>query len=440
MREEILEIERMSIGGAGVGRVHGKVCFVHFSAPGDSLRVKITDEKKSYLNGELLDYIKSSPSRVIPSCPIFGKCGGCNWQHLSYQEQLIQKQSIFTDIMWRSARVESGCVLPIVASPQIEHYRSRIQIKIRYINGKVLLGFYMVKSHYIVELPEICLIANNKINDVLSHLVHLIATLPDPDKIPQVDLAVAEDGKCIGIIHYQGDQIIRLKRIITDNADASKFIDGLFIQKGRKSTIDKIFGIETLSYWIPCEFIKGVPALTMKFSKGGFSQVNYKQNLNLIKIVCEWGNFSGKEKVLDLYCGNGNFTLPVSYLVEHVTGVEEYSTSIDDARRNSLDNGISNADFFISDAASGVQKLIEQGSIFDVVILDPPRIGAPEIVVQIPYLKPDKIIYISCDPSTLARDVAILKKHNYSVEKSLPVDMFPHTYHLESVTLLIHVN
>jgi 23S rRNA (uracil1939-C5)-methyltransferase len=176
--------------------------------------------------------------------------------------------------------------------------------------------------------------------------------------------------------------------------------------------------------------------LRLSFGSGGFSQVNYRQNLALIETVCEWAALTGREKVLDIYCGNGNFSLPLAGNVAEVVGVEDYEPSIAIARQNAAANGLKNISFICKDAATFIERAVSAGEKFDVVLLDPPRSGAAEVVRNIPALGPRAILYVSCDPSTLARDIGILKKSGYDVVKCRPIDMFPQTYHIESVTLL----
>ena len=175
--------------------------------------------------------------------------------------------------------------------------------------------------------------------------------------------------------------------------------------------------------------------MRLSFGRGGFSQVNYLQNLELIRTVWQWGGFTGTQRVLDLYCGNGNISVPIAPYVGELVGVEGYAPSIRDAVANAAANGVANASFQVSDASLAVRRLAGQGERFDVVILDPPRGGA-ESAGEIARLGADKIIYVSCDPATLSRDLALICERGYRVTRSQPVDMFPQTYHLESVTEL----
>jgi 23S rRNA (uracil1939-C5)-methyltransferase len=433
MSEHQVTIERMAFGGSGVGRVDGKVCFVPFTAPGDRARIRATTEKRSYLQGEMVELLAPSPLRVTPPCPVFGMCGGCNWQHLSYAAQMEAKQEIFADLLWRSGRVERERILPIVPAPALYGYRSRLQFKLRFVAGELHMGFYRSGSHFVVDISQQCAIAHPVINRLLIEFRSFMSQFPEPDKVPQIDVTVGDDDAAVLVFHYIGD---RADDIVDYLGKRGGMLSaGLYLQSGRKATLQRIAGPEFLSYHVPDNFLAGVPELRLTFAAGAFSQVNYRQNLALMSTVFAWAGLTGREKVLDLYCGNGNFSIPLSHCAASVVGIEEYAPSIGDAPRNCDLNGVKNASYRCTDAVSGLLQLAGAKERFDLVILDPPRTGAAELVQHIPLVTPGKILYISCDPATLARDSGILKKFGYEVVKCLPVDMFPQTYHLESVTL-----
>ncbi len=423
-----------------MGHVGGKACFVPFTAPGDVARVRVRSEKRSYLEGEVMEILESSPGRITPPCSIFGACGGCNWQHLPYSAQLEEKQKIFTDIMWRSGRVESERILPILPAPEPFGYRARVQLKVRFVAGELLMGFYRGGSHLVVDLPGSCAIAHPKINCLVPELLRLTRIFPEPDKVPQIDVMVGDNGSAVVIFHYVGSGHTEAAAFLSENRAILASASGIYLQSGRKATLRKIFGPENLEYLVPQGPVQDVSGRRLTFSPGGFSQINYRQNLALIAAVSDWAGLSGKERMLDLYCGNGNFTIPLAGFCSEVLGLEEYEPSIRDALHNCQINGLKNIRFHCTDALEGLKDIIANGTTFDRVLLDPPRTGAAELVRLIPALKPAKILYVSCDPPTLARDVGILRGLDYAVTKSLPVDMFPQTYHIESITLLEPLN
>jgi 23S rRNA (uracil1939-C5)-methyltransferase len=429
----------MCYGGAGFGRVEGKACFVQLTAPGDQARIRIVKEKRSYLEGELLELTAASSLRVDPSCPFFGACGGCNWQHLPYDEQLKQKGEIFAGSLSRIGHVQSEVLLPVAPSESCYGYRSRIQLKVG--RGKVgpVLGFFRNGSHDVIDIASGCAIAHPLLNRMAAELRPVLAGLPQWAAITQIDLAMGDDGQSIAILHVAGNEAAKVGERMQGAARGElPSISGLFVRSGGKARIDRVFGIDALNYTIPADLLPGSPATKLAFGRGGFSQVNYLQNLELIRTVLQWGGFTGTERVLDLYCGNGNLSIPVASRVSQVVGVEGYGPSIDDARANAELNGVANASFTVSDAALAVKRFADKGEKFDLVILDPPRSGA-ESAGEIARLAPKKIVYVSCDPATLSRDLALLCEKGYRVTRCRPVDMFPQTYHLESVTELTRV-
>ncbi|HLO26206.1 MAG TPA: 23S rRNA (uracil(1939)-C(5))-methyltransferase RlmD [Geobacteraceae bacterium] len=440
MKEITLKIEKMAFGGGGLGYADGKVCFVPYTAPGDSVRVKIKREKRSYMEGEIEELLLPSPLRETPPCPVFGVCGGCDFQQLSPVAQMEEKQKIFLDIMWRSGRVESTRILPILPASEPYGYRARVQLKVRFIHGELHLGFYRSGTHFVVGIPGNCAIAHSSINHLLPELSRMLHHFPEPDKLPQIDVAVGEDGTTVVIFHYIGENHADSVDFMQKNRALVASASGIYIQSGRKTTLHKVVGTDTLSYSVPSGFLPGIPERSLTFTPGAFSQVNYRQNLSLIATVYDWSGLTGKERLLDVCCGNGNFSIPLAERCGKVLGIEEYAPSIRDAQHNCQLNRLDNIEFRCLDAVAGLKELIANGDTFDVVVLDPPRTGAAEIVKLIPSLKPTKIVYISCDPPTLARDIGMLGKLNYEVVKSQPIDMFPQTHHIESVTLLVPSN
>jgi len=435
MSEAELEIERMCYGGAGFGRLEGKACFVQFAAPGDRVRIRVLKEKRSFLEGELLELPVASTLRVAADCPLFGRCGGCNWQHLPYAEQLKQKGDIFGESLRRLGRVEGDCLLPVAPSAKEYGYRSRIQLKLSRKGGGTALGFFRGSSHEVVDAPLGCAIADPLLNTITAEFRVQLALLPELSCVSQIDLAIGDDGESVAVLHLDGNDPAPLHRALQRDRERLPSVSGLYLRSGAKSRIEKVFGVESLSYRIPAGLFPGSRPMTLRFGRGGFSQVNYPQNLALIRSVLELAQLTGKERVLDLYCGNGNISIPVAPFASQLLGIEGYAPSIDDAHANAKANGVLNASFQVSDAALAVARLAAAGERFDLVILDPPRSGA-ESVAEIARLTPKAIIYVSCDPPTLSRDLALLGEKGYRVVASQPVDMFPQTYHLESVTLL----
>lgn len=432
-----VHIEKLAFGGNGIGRIDGKVCFVPLSCPGDELLVNITAEKRSYLTAGIVEIITPSPQRVVPPCPLFGSCGGCGWQHIAYPLQADAKRQILAEALWRGARVPVEKVLEIVPAPEQYGYRSRVQFKLYGGADKLRIGFYRHGSHFVEDAPQGCPIVLPIINEALLCLRDVLSSFPEPAAIPQINIDCGEQG-CVAIINYIGRDPDRVAAFFEKNHCSLEPLTGVFLQTGLKSSLRRVSGSGGLAYSLPGGGVDASPC-SLTFRPGGFSQVNSAQNRAMLNIIRELACLGGHERVLDLYCGNGNFSLPLAHEVASITGIEEYGDSIASAVDNCRLNGIENAEYIASDAAQGVRRLADNGRHYDVVILDPPRSGAADSAGEICLLDPEKIIYISCDPSTLARDCGILSAGGYRIQTSIPIDMFPQTYHLESITLLQRV-
>ena len=434
MKEADIHIDTLAFGGSGVGRIDGKVCFVPMSCPGDTLRVRITAEKRSYLTADIVEIAEPSPRRVIPVCPLFGSCGGCGWQHVEYSCQLESKRQIMASALLRGVRISDSQIADVMPSPQQYNYRSRVQFKLHFDGRGLKIGFFRHGSHIVANADDGCPIALPLINESLQRFRSVLAYFPVPSAIFQITIDTAEQG-AVAIIHCNGGDAGRVAAFFSDrNADLEP-LTGLYLQVGRTSSIRSIFGDDRLVYSMP----KNTPqsgSCSLAFRAGGFSQVNSSQNRTILALVRAFSDFNPDTRLLDLYCGNGNFSLPFAGCVASITGIEEYPASIAAAIDNGCRNGIHNAEYICADTVTGVRRLADNGRRFDTVILDPPRSGAADAIGEIARLEPDKIVYISCDPSTLARDCGLLASRGYHVQSCVPVDMFPQTYHLESVTVL----
>ena len=433
MSETVAHIEKLAFGGNGVCRINGKVCFVPFSCPGDEVRLAVTSDKRSYCVARIAELLVPSSFRVAPPCPVFGRCGGCSWQHIGYEQQLLAKQQILAETLWRGARVANEYVRPVIPSLSPYGYRSRVQFKLHGSADSLRIGFYRSNSHLVEDVGSGCAIALPVINTILAALRKVLASFPDVSAISQISIDCAEQGS-IAVVTYTGRNSNAAATFFREWRTELAPLTGVLLNTGRK-VLQHVYGDDQLAYTLPVA-IPETHACQLTYLPGGFSQVNRGQNRAMLEIVRQMGCFQGCEQVLDLYCGNGNFSLPLAGEVAGITGIEEYPDSIAAAEANRNLNGISNAEFICADAVVGLKQLADAGRRFDTIILDPPRSGASEAVPELCRLNPDRIIYISCDPSTLARDCGLLVQGGYHVRECIPVDMFPQTYHLESVTLL----
>jgi 23S rRNA (uracil1939-C5)-methyltransferase len=434
MSGQVVTIDSLAFGGNGVCRIDGKVCFVPFSCPGDKLRLTVTSEKRSYLTARITEILTPSEQRVTPPCPLFGSCGGCSWQHIGYARQLQAKRQILAETLWRGARVDGERILPALPSPSPYGYRSRVQFKLHSATDRLYIGFFRSGSHRVEDAPGGCPVALAAVNAAIGQLRAVLESCAECSRIPQINVECGDTG-AVAIVNYIGTERDTLCGHLLLHRTELSSLSGLWLQSGRKSTLTRVWGDDRLYYALPS--VAGSGDVRLGFAPGCFSQVNRDQNRAMLDIVRRMARFQATEQVLDLYCGNGNFSLPIAGAVSSVTGIEEYAGSIVAAEENRSMNRIAQADFICDDAAGGVRKLAQAGRSFDTVILDPPRSGAADVVTELHRLNPAKIIYVSCDPSTLARDCGVLAGNGYRVQESAPVDMFPQTYHIESVTLLV---
>ncbi|PLX88209.1 MAG: 23S rRNA (uracil(1939)-C(5))-methyltransferase RlmD [Desulfuromonas sp.] len=420
-----LQIDSLAYGGKGVARADGKVIFVAGGVPGDRVICRLSREKKRFAEAELVELVEASAIRRRPPCPVADQCGGCQWQQLPYPEQCRWKELTFADLLLRQAGVPRELILPIMPAPGEWNYRSRVQFKCFHYQGRFLTGFYRPNSHFVVDIDN-CPVVANELNRVLVQLKSVLSGSPSAAVVPQIDMALGADQQVRVVIHaLSGQQDI--KELCRPLAEQNGF--SLFLQSGRKETLQPVFG----SSGLPIEVDE--PPLRLEYGAGGFAQINLQQNRCLVDAVIESARLSGTEQVLDLFCGMGNFSLPLARRAAHVVAVEEYPLSIDYGKKNAKANGIRNVTF-LCQASEGFLCTGKGTRHFDLVLLDPPRSGAYAIMPELLRHRPQRIIYISCDPATLARDLKFLLHGGYRLVSTRPFDMFPQTYHIESLTVL----
>ncbi|MEJ2199701.1 MAG: class I SAM-dependent RNA methyltransferase [Desulfuromonadaceae bacterium] len=422
-----LSIAGLAYGGNGVGRLDGKTIFVPYAAPGDRVRCRIVRDKKRYAEAELVELIEPSDRRRPPVCPVFGQCGGCQWQHLPYAEQGVWKERIFHDSLLRQTGVGAERLQPLLAAAGEWGYRSRVQFKCRQTEQGFVMGFYRRGSHYVIDVAS-CVIAAEPINEALARFRSWLPGSPCPERIPQVDLARDDEGRLRAVVHVLPGS----ERVLADYLRPRVLEAGyaLFLQVGRKDTLLPVIGPEDLVIH-PLDH----GGLRLAYGPGGFAQVNLDMNRRLVALVLAAAGEGRPRRVLDLCCGMGNFSLPLAAMAAELVGVENYPPAIAKARENAVANGIGNACFHARTAEGACRALTGEAG-FDLVLLDPPRTGAYEVVRELATERPARILYVSCDPQTLARDLVPLLHQGYELQWSRPVDLFPQTFHAESLTLL----
>lgn len=422
-----LEIKSLAFGGSGVARFGGRVVFVRGAVPGDLVWVRWLREKKRFAEAEAVRFEKLSAARCEAACPVFGDCGGCQWQMLPYGRQIFHKEQIFSDILRRHCEVPQEKIRPLLESPGEWHYRSRVQFKCHALeNGQLAIGFFRTGSHFVVAI-DACPIADPSFNQLLPRLRQALSGTSYAHRIPQVDMEKGDGPVVRIVVHYLGDDTAGLAALLTTLELPVEV--AFFLQSGRKSSLLHVSGPAELQIEVD------VPSLFLAYAAGGFAQVNLEQNRRMVAEALRMLNCDAGMRALDLYCGMGNFSLPLSRRVREVVGVEDYHGSVEQGRSNAERNGLENVRFEARPAYGAYSALRGEKS-FDLVVLDPPRAGARNVVTELVEQPVSRILYISCDPMTLARDLKDLLLGGYRLVESRPVDMFPQTYHLESLTLL----
>ena len=428
-----VKIDRLAHLGSGVGRVDNRVIFIPFTAPGDTVIARIIHKKKQYLHGEIREIVSQSPLRNPPPCDVFGICGGCHWQHLVYPTQLELKEETLRDLLHRIGKVESIERPPIIPSPREYSYRSRVQLHAEYRGLEYAVGFFREASHEIVQF-QYCHISNPLINSVLQGLKPFLNLRVPKPTIRRIDLNVSvDDEKVIGIL-YVSPHFIRDGRAIFRNPQAiHPQLMGVVLVGQRRDKRPVEIGETVAKYsWNSPRGVK----IRYRVGPHSFSQVNPGQNHHLIHAVLELAEMRGDEKVLDLFCGIGNFTFPLSLKARYTVGVDENPWAIKDARAIQKLNPIRDLEFLCMSVETALLEKPKKILRPDVVVIDPPRTGCREIIKGIVELGASRIIYISCDPGTLARDLNFFQLRGYIPVKTQPIDMVHQTYHIESVTLL----
>lgn len=418
--EHELEIHALTYGPYGIGRVNGKALMVPHTAPGDRVAARVVQAKERYAIGELLRVIRPAPARQTPPCPYVGRCGGCSWQHLRYEAQLDAKQRSVEDALRRIGKFTNFDLRRIVPSPSEYHYRRRIRLQLGQHNR---LGFYGAASHDLVEIAS-CDIAASPLNRTLEPLHRWLADLRSD--LAYVELVVGDAPAEIVAVAQAVGSVAPIDGSACEALVDSKAINGLVVASQSSRSI---WGKPWITVVIEDD-------LALKLDADVFTQVNPEANRQMLKQLLSWANFHAGDRILELYSGAGNFTLPIARRVERVTAVEGSRSALTNGKLNAQRYKIENIDWLAADVPQALAQLQRQRRRFTKIVLDPPRAGAKDADEDLSMLGAETIAYISCNPTTLARDLAALTKRGYKLEIVQPMDFFPHTFHVETLALL----
>lgn len=434
-----LLIERIGIYGEGIAHLDGLTVFVDGALPDETVTTRLTTVKKNYAKATLLSIKEPSPHRTTPPCPVFGRCGGCQLQHLEYEGQLAMKRQRVADALERIGGLHEITVEPCLPSPQQYSYRNKIQLPVSGSQHQLELGLYAKRSHDVIDIegcPIHCSVGEQTFVTLRKLLLASNITPYNPrNHHGELRHILIKSGvntdQVLVVFVTSGKASSSLQKLAEDLFEACPTIKGV-VQNINKRHDNVILGPVYTPLVGERTITETLCGLTFKVSPASFFQVNPPQAENLYQKAVEFANLSPQETALDAYCGVGTLSLLIAQQCKQVIGVESVPQAIDDANENARHNSITNATFI----SAPMEKAIETLPPTDVVFLNPPRKGCdPQVIAGIAKRAPQKIVYISCDPATLARDIALL--HNYTVTTVQPVDMFPQTAHVETVALLV---
>lgn len=424
-----LSIERAAHDGRGIARDDGKVVFVSGALPGERVTVGPRRRRRGIEEAEVADVLESSPGRVAPRCAHFGTCGGCAMQHADTGTQVRIKQRALADALERIGRVFPERWLEPVTGPAWG-YRRRARLSVRFVTrkGRVLIGFRERGNTPLVADLSTCDVLAPPVGAMIAPLARMVGSLQCARAIPQIEVAVSTTTAVLVIRHMA--PLEDRDRLILRGFAAEHGVE-FHLQPGGRDSIEPLDPPATpLAYTLP-EF-----GLELGFGPADFVQVNEAVNRALVARAVELMDAGPKDSVLDLFCGLGNFSLPLARTAGRVTGVEGDDALVARARENADRNGIENAEFHTADLIETVAGADWDRRGYDHVLLDPPRAGARVMIERVPAWAPRRVVYVSCHPGTLARDAdALVNRQGYRLAAAGVVDMFPHTAHVESIAV-----
>ena len=439
-----LEITGLNSTGEGVGRFKDIAVFVPGALPGETVIASAAFIKNNFIIGKLQEIIKQSPHRVIPVCPVYEACGGCQLQHLSYEAELAEKREQVKAALERIGHLRDVKVMPTIGSDHPLYYRNKMQFPVAGKNGKLQIGCFALNTHHVIDIADCCIQKkkNNEIAVVVRAWMRQFKIAPyDEDKRTGMIRHVmgrvgVHTGEIMVCLVTAQDIVPHLKELVKILKAAIPGVTSV-VQNVNKRSTNVILGEKT-------KLIAGNPTIKdkigpLKFniSAQSFFQVNSEQAEKLYNTALEFAGLKGTETVVDLYCGTGTITLFMAQKAKRALGIEIVPSAIRDAKKNAQANHIENADFLLGDAALEMPKLVAGGLRPDVVVLDPPRAGCEErVLAAIVKVKPERVVYVSCNPATLARDLAYLHERGFRIDKVQPCDMFSRTHHVETVVRL----
>lgn len=438
-----LDVDSVTGQGCGIGRYDGLAVFVDGALMDEQVYAHIIKVKSSYAVGKLKSILTPSKDRVEPKCPVYDACGGCTLQHLSYEAQLKVKQEQVKDAMERLGGFKDIEVLPIIGMKNPERYRNKGSFPLGYVDESVEAGFFKQRSHTLVPLND-CIIQKSKIVQAVNAVTEWANEYGVPPYneethegiLRHVMVRTTADEKQVMVVIVTTGPILNVPQLIEK---LKSNIEGLtsIIHNVNSKVTNVILGDEFDVIWGSDYITEKINGLKFNVSAASFLQVNPEQTVKLYNTAINNLGLTGEETVVDVFCGIGTISLLIAKKAKQVVGIEIVKEAIVDAKQNARENGIENVEFICADAEEAFPKIASSGKKIDAVMLDPPRKGCDEKTLNaIINAKIEKVVYVSCNPATLARDCRLLCDNGYEIKSVQPVDMFPHSGHVETVCLL----
>lgn len=426
----ITQIHGLSHDGRGISTIDSKTTFLAGCLPGETVKYKINQKRSTFMEGEALEILQTSPDRSTPPCQHFGLCGGCSLQHMNAETQIALKQQTLLDQLKHFGKVTPDEIMPPLSALTLGYRRkARLGVKFVIKKDKLLIGFREKSSHYLAEL-ERCVVLHPEVGERFEALSTLIRSLESYRHIPQIEIAIGDSDVALVFRHMEALPEADTQALIQFGKTHGFHI---YLQPNNPARVHKLWPedhVERITYTLPDE------QLEYLFHPLDFTQINLEMNRLMVAQAMTWLDVQTHETALDLYCGIGNFTLPIARRAKHVTGVEGGDEMVLRAEENAAHNHIANVAFY----AANLEKPSPQAEwikkTYDKILLDPPRVGAKDILPFIPHFGAKSIVYVSCNPATLARDAGeLVHTHNYRLKKVGIMNMFPHTSHIEAMAL-----
>lgn len=422
-----LTVSGLDAFGHGVANHKGKTIFIKSALPNETVDIQLTEDKRNYAKAKVIKYHNQSTDRVPPQCSYYQKCGGCELQHIATPLQQHAKYDALIKLLQKESGASLEHVLdkpPIIIADQPYHYRRRARLAINIIKGELCIGFRQAESNQIINI-EHCPVLVQQLDELLSPLQHCLRKIKQTKALGHVELICVDSGTILVLRHTQPltQADTELLKQFAEINHISLYLHG--------TKLVHISGNSEHYYLIN--------QLKLTFSPLDFIQVNNKINQKMIAQALNWLNLKTTDKVLDLFCGMGNFSLPMATLCQSVTGIEGIDALVEKAKFNTIlnkNNLCANTNFYTSNLEDNQQFSQWNQSVFNKVLLDPARAGALNVTTEIIKIAPTKVVYISCNPATLARDSKQFIEAGYQIAQVAILDMFPQTKHIESMLLL----